>query len=1373
VAIPETTAFPQNVPDTDTMEQWRAKTDYIVKRINSLYNASANLQVGGNISLGGDITLLDTKNLFFVDSSTYLKAESGGISFGSGSQERIRLLSNGLLGLNITTPSEVLSLNGRISFENDTYDKMAMLSLEEAGSGNGRLLFWTRVGGSHTEKMRIDENGRVGINTTSPGSMLDVRRNGSVLPTSGTDTSNVMLRTTNTNSNEMLLVGHYNVSPFGAYIQSCDSTDISQSYPLALNPNGGDVGIGTTDPTSLLAGTKGLSLFDATSAGLSIGNTDNKWLFYNDGNDLEIYNFDAGEDKFRLTSAGNMEILTGDVHLNGGVLRAYNPALSVQTYVFHSGTQGVLGSETELAFQTNSNTRLIIDTSGRIIASTESINVTNGLSLVSYGVGNPTAVNYERARLTHSGASGAKLLVEAQGTGTVRDFAISMNGVDSLFVTSDGNIGAGATPVNERLEIDGAIKIGTNTGNENGTIRYTGSDIEGRIGGAWVSLSTPPDFDVWTDTGTLIYPNNLSRDVGIGTNAPTARLTVDGPSGNPTPLARFIGNSSNDYLDIGVDSTNRQAWIRSVRTGSENDLILQQYGGGVAINSNVTNLASLSVGKDNTSLASPNLLLISESNQDANIRFSDNLTKTYTMGLDEDVNYFSICDGSTLGTNARLTIRDTGNVVIHGDAELFSDALINGVLTSTPASDTANFVVGTNSGSNTRWLQGIIAGDAFSFLYDSSGTKRVGFDAKSTGYNYLHRPLQVGGADDLPTSQLSVAGGAVVTGLVQGNQFVSGASSVRSGFNWQINSTNAGSYLLFTNTITGNGASDGGSIGMYGKDLSLVNLESGNLIFGTAGSERARINNTGELRLQNLNASEVMVSDASKNVVSSGVSSSLLSGFDGRITTLEGNPVWSIASGSDIYYNSGAVAIGKNTIESGSTLDVNGLIQTSQLSVAGGAVVTGLVQGNQFVSGASSVRSGFSWQINSTNTGSFLLFTNTTTGNTNTDGGFIGMDGNDLSIVNLETANLIFNTAGSERARINNTGELRLQNLTASEVMVSDASKNVVSSGVSSTLLSGFDGRITTLEGNPVWSIASGSDIYYNAGAVAIGKNTIESGSTLDVDGLIQSSTGIITQDGTSFGFGDATFNRDVLTGYLSGFNSHQIDLGGSAYWDRLNLTVPIVGGLNLRDSDNTSTAKLESVDVNDGWGMNFDSLETEVGGIVQENLIEYYGAYYRKEPMNGLVEVRWAETATVSSARTQSDNFRLFSFDLPAKSIETPFATNGEVIVVHYKINCAFVNEDGFGGVRYTAQTGEIILVWNNNSGTWGTAIDVIKSNPASYGALNGVYLDVGSTTYVNVRFAEVPASGSIEFDFHVDVKITRSNGEVIDNFIKVMQFE
>lgn len=54
----------------------------------------------------------------------------------------------------------------------------------------------------------------------------------------------------------------------------------------------------------------------------------------------------------------------------------------------------------------------------------------------------------------------------------------------------------------EKLDVNGAIKFGTTTNSNEGTVRWTGTDFEGYNGSEWVSLTTPTSSDGWSATST-------------------------------------------------------------------------------------------------------------------------------------------------------------------------------------------------------------------------------------------------------------------------------------------------------------------------------------------------------------------------------------------------------------------------------------------------------------------------------------------------------------------------------------------------------------------------------------------------------------------------------------------------------------------------------------------------------------------------------------------------------------------------------------------------------------------------------------------------------------------------------------------------------
>lgn len=105
-------------------------------------------------------------------------------------------------------------------------------------------------------------------------------------------------------------------------------------------------------------------------------------------------------------------------------------------------------------------------------------------------------------------------------------------------------MGIGTTNPNEKLDVAGAIKIGNTINSNDGTIRWTGSDFEGRKSGVWVSLTagggsgltgsgTTNYITKWTGATSLgnsvLYDNGTN--IGIGTNNPQQLLHLYGTSG--------------------------------------------------------------------------------------------------------------------------------------------------------------------------------------------------------------------------------------------------------------------------------------------------------------------------------------------------------------------------------------------------------------------------------------------------------------------------------------------------------------------------------------------------------------------------------------------------------------------------------------------------------------------------------------------------------------------------------------------------------------------------------------------------------------------------------------------------------------------------
>ena len=117
--------------------------------------------------------------------------------------------------------------------------------------------------------------GNVGIGTTAPNYKLEA--SGGTANPSLTAISGTMAIELGANGNQ-LVFGTYSASPYGDWIQAKDNQSggggSGVSYPLSLNPLGGNVGIGTASPDSTLSVNGGVAI-GTTYAGTNAAGSNN------------------------------------------------------------------------------------------------------------------------------------------------------------------------------------------------------------------------------------------------------------------------------------------------------------------------------------------------------------------------------------------------------------------------------------------------------------------------------------------------------------------------------------------------------------------------------------------------------------------------------------------------------------------------------------------------------------------------------------------------------------------------------------------------------------------------------------------------------------------------------------------------------------------------------------------------------------------------------------------------------------------------------------------------------------------------------------------------------------------------------------------
>ncbi|BAQ93438.1 endosialidase [uncultured Mediterranean phage uvMED] len=158
----------------------------------------------------------------------------------SGNNQLLRVNNNGNVGIGSSSPAAKLDVAGNQLFSaaNPQIQFNAGGPIIRLPSAN-TLAF---LSDSSTERMRIDSSGNVGIGTSSPSTGLHVKSSSIGIPAAGVAGSMQV----GDGSSFGLMLGT-NTSGVG-YIQPQRNDGVTTTYSLLLNPNGGNVGIGTTSP---------------------------------------------------------------------------------------------------------------------------------------------------------------------------------------------------------------------------------------------------------------------------------------------------------------------------------------------------------------------------------------------------------------------------------------------------------------------------------------------------------------------------------------------------------------------------------------------------------------------------------------------------------------------------------------------------------------------------------------------------------------------------------------------------------------------------------------------------------------------------------------------------------------------------------------------------------------------------------------------------------------------------------------------------------------------------------------------------------------------------------------------------------------------
>jgi hypothetical protein len=324
---------------------------------------STNLTFDGtNLFVGGYYSV---NNVGYVRSSTGLLEFQGGSTAtrfmdSSYSAELMRITQAGNVGIGTSSPLGILDVvksgnqdmrirssttgEANIRFQNTTTGTTSSDGLYAGIIGSDAYLYNYEsanliFGTSSAERMRIDSSGNVGIGTSSPAARFNVST-ATAKATASTINSGVFSSSDATSSSDLLLA----IRQGGSATQSARWTGI-QSYEngygvqnLVLQDLGGNVGIGTTSPSSYSSvayklvignnvGSTGLTIASGTGSGGNIffsrGTTTTDaydgYISYDQATRSMAFATNTGVERMRITSAGGVSFgATGTAYGTSG-----------------------------------------------------------------------------------------------------------------------------------------------------------------------------------------------------------------------------------------------------------------------------------------------------------------------------------------------------------------------------------------------------------------------------------------------------------------------------------------------------------------------------------------------------------------------------------------------------------------------------------------------------------------------------------------------------------------------------------------------------------------------------------------------------------------------------------------------------------------------------------------------------------------------------------------------------------------------------------------------------------------------------------------------------------------------------------------------
>ena len=813
--------------------------------------AGMELQYSSNTSYIGSYDRDSSvyRNLFFYSADTI---------FENGGTERMRITSAGNVGIGTASPSSKLFisapalgtstgdyvLNSIHSNSNSNAEELEIKSVREAsgndwtyggkriqlridstymgymqfnGYGNNYGISFgtggtTSAPGNVTERMRITNGGNVGIGTTSPLAILSVG-NGSLADTNvpiqisseGTGTQKWI--GINKNGNYGLLIGYIEnggLAGNGAYVRQITSDPlflmVNNTTAAMTVLSSGNIGINTSSPNTTLEVNKNVSfssvdtyaqLVVKTTSGangklLNIGVDESAGLSF-------IQSLNRGTDSMPLILqrySGNVGISTTSPAAKLHVIGEIRSSTTTSTYGFTTMQPG--GDTVQGYFE--------------------------------WFKPGPTRVAYMGY---NDGSSANNLGLQLENSAN--------------FIINGGNVSIGTTSSTQKLQVNGNIALGsTSTGYQEAGSKYIGTSYSSPATDGWngiqiESVNAPAPYDGNYSQNLKFYTHHYGAgtgatprvtiqyngNVGIGNTSPTSKLYVEGGSTNwdQTNQGTAVGTI---HLDPGVTTDN---FGNAITFGASDS------------SAGATAQAGIYVRTDGS----------------------------YGSKM-----YFSTTDQYANGSSTRMMINESGNVGI-GTTSPSAKLDVNGG-DGTPAGEQfAAVIKGHSGGSRTLYFDGtsnasvwwgsgnspqfaidsISGGGAAFWTNDGSWSERMRIDSSGNFMIGTTTPLlTTSGRGTLTlngssTSILTLSNGGTWKSYFY-NDGTNTYVGAQGGFGVAVNGAGTVAMYINSSANVGIGTSSpgskldvagalGGTVGVGGSTLRLINTDTGNYSSITAG----------------------------------------------------------------------------------------------------------------------------------------------------------------------------------------------------------------------------------------------------------------------------------------------------------------------------------------------------------------------------------------------------------------------------------------------------------------------------------------------------------------------------------------------------------